>query len=61
MEVKAIRELDLANTALDQYSEENDPFFDCIIAAGEMADENSSDDEKLAAINAHEECKQEYQ
>ena len=50
--------------ALPNYQEQdlakNKPFYDCLIAAAAMADENSPREEKLDAVEAGDKCYEQY-
>lgn len=59
-ELEAQRQSDIASAestqAFEQDMAANKPFYDCLIAAAAMADESSSEEEALAAIEAGDEC-----
>lgn len=60
-EMQAQREFNAMTDYQEQDLQANKPFYDCLIAAAAMADENSPREEALAAIEAGDECYKQHQ
>ena len=59
-EIKAQRTFDALVNYQELDLQQNKPFYDCLLAAAAMADENSPREEALAAIAAGDECYEKY-